>query len=246
MPILEAVPLSLPLKLGSSGRLVWLPFCPDDGRVGPSYFLRVANKEVFVGQRGMAGIHVTFHKDGVAHITAPDHATAGAWGFPGSAKTPSEWSSLGQFRPGWSRLLHVVHPETELRHFNEADLEGVANLIALPVDAGRALHVCLLLYKGALLDTRIEFDNAVHLATFEDGPDWVLEVMAVLEPWTRELRDWADEKRDIAPGSHERSAVKPDFNPASPAARLTKLITMEDGGKWICDLAGYDDSGISP
>jgi hypothetical protein len=56
MPMVEAVPLSLPLKLGSSGRLVWLPFCPDDGRVGPSYFLRVTDRELFVGQRGMAGI----------------------------------------------------------------------------------------------------------------------------------------------------------------------------------------------
>jgi hypothetical protein len=109
MPMVEAVPLRLPLKLGSSGRLAWLPFCPDDGRVGPSYFLRVTDREVFVGQRGMARIHITFHKDGVAHITAPDHATAGAWGFSGPAKTPSEWSSLGQFHPGWSRLLHVVH-----------------------------------------------------------------------------------------------------------------------------------------
>ena len=130
--------------------------------------------------------------------------------------------------------------KTELRYFNEVGLEGVANLIRLPVDAGRALHVCLLLYRGAPLDTRIEFDNAEHLATFEDGPDWVLEVMAVLEPWTEELRDWADEKRDIAPGSHERSAVKPDFNPASPAARLTKLITMEDGGKGIYDLDTFE------
>lgn len=50
--------------------------------------------------------------------------------------------------------------------------------------------------------------------------------MAVLEPWTEELRAWVDERRDIAPESHEHSAVKPDFNAGSPAARLTKLVTM--------------------
>jgi hypothetical protein len=239
--MVEAV-LALPLKFKSSGRIVWLPFCPDDGRTGPSYFLRVANREVFVGQRGMAGLHVTFHKDGVAHFTAPDHATAAAWGFPESTKTPSEWSSLGQFHPGWSRLMHVVHPEAELRPFIEDGLEMVENLIRLPVDEGRALHIALLLYTGAALNTRIEFDNAHHLATFEDAPDWVLEVMAILDSWTPELRDWADEKRGLGPGSHERSAVKPDYNHASPAARLTKLVKMPDGDHWLYDLAAAPET----
>ncbi len=30
---------SLPVILRSEGRIAWLPFSPDDGRVGPSYFL---------------------------------------------------------------------------------------------------------------------------------------------------------------------------------------------------------------
>jgi hypothetical protein len=234
---MATAPSSLPLRLRSEGRLAWLPFSPDDGRVGPSYFLRVRNREVYVGQRGMAGIHISLHKDGEAHMTAPDHETAKAWGFPGASRRPSEWSTLTQFHPGWTRLLHVVHPEPELRYFDEAGLDGVANLIRLPVGLGMALHVCLLRNTGALLNTRIEFDNAVHVATIEDGPDWILEVMAILEPWPQHFRDWADEKRGIPPGSHGRSAVKPDFNRTSPSARLTKLVTMDDGGKWIYDLA---------
>ena len=223
--------------LVSKGRLAWLPFCPDDGHVGPSYFLRVRNRQVYVGQRGMAGIHVSLHKDGKAHITAPDHETAEEWGFPGTSRRPSEWSTLVQFHPGWTRLLHVVHPEPELRHFKEAGLEEVTNLIRLPVATGMALHVCLLRYTGALLNTKIEFDNAVHVATIEDGPDWVLQVMAILGPWPQDFRDWADDKRGIPPGSHGRSAAKPDFNRASPSARLTKLVSMEDGTQWVYDLA---------
>jgi hypothetical protein len=142
-----------------------------------------------------------------------------------------------------------VHPEPELRHFDEADLEGIANLVRLPVGLGTALHVCLLRNTGALINTRIEFSDALHVATIEDGPDWVLEVMAILTLWPQPLRDWADEMRGIPPGSHGRSAVKPDFNRTSPSARLTKLVTMDDGGKWIYDLAAdssSNESGLVP
>jgi hypothetical protein len=194
----------------------------------------------------MAGIHISFHKDGEAHITAPDHETADAWGFPDGSRRPSEWNSLAQFHPGWSRLMHVVHPEPELRHFNELGIEGVNNLVRLPVASGMALHVCLLQYRGTLVNTRIEFDNAEHVATIDDGPDWVLEVMAVMEPWPQLLRDWADEKRGIPPGSHARSAAKPDFDRGSPSARLTKLVIMEDGGHWIYDLAANPPDDAPP
>jgi hypothetical protein len=132
------------------------------------------------------------------------------------------------------------HPGPELRHFYEEGLAGVGNLVSLPVPTGMALHVCLLRYTGALMNTRIDFDNAFHLATIDDGPDWQLEVMTVSEPWTQMWRDWADEKRGVPPGSHDRSAVNPDFNRASPSALLTKLVTMEDGSKRFYDLAALE------
>ncbi len=185
----------------------------------------------------MAGIHISIHKDGTTHLTAPDHETAEAWGFPGTSRRPSEWSTIAEFHPGWSRLLHVVHPEPELRHFNEAGLESVTNLVRLPVASGMALHVCLLSYTGAPGNTRVEFDNARHVATIDDGPDWVLRVMAILDHWPLHFREWADDKRGIPPGSQSQSAVKPDFNRASPSARLTKLVTMDDGINWVYDLA---------
>jgi hypothetical protein len=229
--------------LQSEGRFTWQAFSPDDGRVSPSYFLRVKNREIYVGQRGMEGIHISLHHDGEAHITAPDHQTAEAWGFPDGSRRPSEWNTSAQFHHGWSRLLHVVHPEPELRHFNEAGLETVDNLIRLPVGVGMALHVCLLRYTGAPMNTRIEFDNAHHVATIDDGPDWRLEVMAILDPWSPPLRGWAEDKRGIPPGSHDRSAVKPDFNRESPSARLTKLVIMEDGSHWVYDLAANPPAG---
>jgi hypothetical protein len=228
------MPLSLPIRLESTGRVVWRPFS-DDGRFAPTYFLRVEDQEVFVGQRGMAGIHISFHKDGTSHLTAPNHAAAEAWGMV--TKTPSEWSTVDQFLPGWTRLMHVVHPEPELRPFNEEGLDGVTNLVNLPVGVGTALHVCLLRYTGAPIATEIQFDNAVHIATVVDRPNWVLEVMALLFPWPQHLRDWADAKRAVQPGSDGKSAVKPDFDRTSPSARLTKLVVMDNGVRWLYDLA---------
>jgi hypothetical protein len=227
--------LSLPIKLAAQGRVAWRPYSPDTGCFGPSYFLRVEGREVFIGQRGMQGIHITFHKDGTSHLTAPNQAAAGAWGM--AAKTPSEWTSLDQFHPGWTRLMRVVHPEPELRNFLEDGLDGVTNLVNLPVGRGMALHVCLLLYTGAPTNTEINFDHAVHVAEAVDGPDWLLEVMALHAPWPQHLRDWADEKRRIEPGSDGMSAVKPTFDRSSPSARLTKLVVMEDGARWLYDLA---------
>ena len=90
------------------------------------------------------------------------------------------------------------------------------------------------------MNTRTEFDNAVHIATIEDGPDWVLEVMAILQPWPQHFRDWADEKSGIPPACHNRSAVMPNFNGPSPSARLTKLVTTDDGGNWVYDVAAAD------
>ena len=232
--------LSLPLKLGSRGRLHWLAFSPDDGRVSPCYWLTVNNREAYVGQRGMPGIKISLHKTGDAHLSATDHETAEQWGFPRRSKRPSEWSTRLQFHPGWSRLLHVVHPEPELRHFREEGLEKVKPLIRLSVAPEKALHVCLLRYTGGLVNTRIDFEDAVHVATIEDGEDWRLEVMAILEPWPQESRDWAQSKRLVSPGSHGRSAVAPSFNRDSPAARLTKLVTMEDGSKRLYDLAANE------
>lgn len=222
-------------KLQGKGRVCWQPYNPDDGRVGPSYFLRVSNREVFVGQRAMGGIHLSFHVDGVAHLTAPNHPTAEAWGM--AEKTPSEWSSLMQFHPGWSRLLHVVHPEPELRHFAEEGIGEVTDLVRLPVGRDMALHVAVLRFTGAMVNTQIDFANALHVATIEEGPDWVLEVMALIAPWPQHFREWADEKRAVTPGSDGKSAVMPGFDRPSPSSRLTKLVKMDDGAEWLYDLA---------
>jgi hypothetical protein len=64
--------------------------------------------------------------------------------------------------------------------------------------------------------------------------------MAVLAPWPQENRDWAQNARLIPPGSHGRSASSPGFNRDSIAARLTKLVTMEDGSKRLYDLAANE------
>ncbi len=226
--------------MSRKGRINWLAFSPDDGRVSPCYWLSVKNREVYVGQRGMPGIKISLHKTGDAHISANDHETAEAWGFPSQSKRPSEWSTRRQFHPGWNRLLHVVHPEPELRRFSEEGLESVKPLIRLPVAPEMALHVCLLRYTGAFVNTRIEFEDAVHVATIEDGEDWRLEVMAILEPWTQEHRDWAQRARLIPPGSHGRSAVAPGFNRDPLTGRLTKLVTIEDGSMRLYDLAANE------
>jgi hypothetical protein len=233
-------PPNLPIQVNAKGRVNWLAFSPNDGRVSPCYWLSTKNREVYVGQRGMPGIKISLHKTGDAHLSAKDHETAQAWKFPSRSKRPTEWSTRFQFHPGWSRLLHVVHPEPELRPFSESGLESVKGLIRLPVPPEMALHVCLLRYTGAPVNTRIEFENAVHVATIEDGEDWRLEVMAVLEAWSHEHRDWAQSARLVPPGSHGRSATAPCFNQDSISARLTKLVTMEDGSKRLYDLAANE------
>jgi hypothetical protein len=115
------VSASNPLALRPEGRSAWLPFSPDYGRVGPSYFLRARNCEFCVGQRGTAGIHVSLHKDGEGHLTAPEHETAEEWGFP------SEWDTLAQFHPGLESTASCCASGTRTEVFQRSGPRGRQN-----------------------------------------------------------------------------------------------------------------------
>jgi hypothetical protein len=228
----------LPRLLGPKAKLRWRAWSPTNGRVSPSYTVSVKNREVYVSQRGMRDIKVSLHKSGEAHLAFHGHDNATEWQHSKGSIHLSKWSTKYEFHPGWRRLLDIVHPEHELRLFNEEGLEGL-DVVDLPDPAGMALHVCLLVNTDAGMNTKVNFLNAIHVATIDDD-NWRLHVMAILEPWLPVHRDWARKARLVSPGSHSKSLAAPGFNRQSPAARLTKLVTVGDGGKWLVDLAANE------
>jgi hypothetical protein len=187
----------------------------------------------------MPDVKISLHESGDAFLTFVDHEKAEKWGWSGPSRRLSQWHTRSEFHPGWARLLHVIHPESELRQFNEAGLEGL-DFVDLEVGPDTALHVCLLRNIRAPVATQVSFSKAVHLANFHDGEDWKLDVMAILEPWPSHMRQWASNARLADPGGHDRSIASPTLNRDSPASRLVKLVTDADGGESIYDLAANE------
>jgi hypothetical protein len=221
------------------GRLRWRAISPEHDQVSPVWTLSVKNREVYLAQRGMRDIKISLHKSGDAHLAFVDHEKAAAWEWPESSRHLSEWSTRGEFLPGWSRLIHVVHPAPELRGFREDGIEHL-EFFDFEVDRRKALYMCLLRNTGAAIRTTITFDDAVHVATFHDGKDWSVAVMAIQNPWLEHSRAWATRARTVPPGSHERSIASPNLDVDSPGARLVKFTKDSDGGRSIYDLAAKE------
>ena len=87
---------------------------------------------------------------------------------------------------------------------------------------------------------RILFSRSIHVAVLDAG-DIEFHLLALLHPWGEEERESARKARLAEPGSSERSIAQPGgVDPASPTARLLKLVRTTDGGRWYVDLAGHE------
>jgi hypothetical protein len=130
-----------------------------------------------------------------------------------------------------------VHPEVELRLFEESGLEG-KTLVNFPVGKGDALHVLVL---GAQLPVApLAFSAAKHAATLAVDGDTRVAVMAIPKSWTVGAQLLA-EARARDDGSTPPNYSPPDqsIDKISPSARFTVHGTHANGGlRFVIDAAG--------
>jgi hypothetical protein len=219
----------------------------SDGRVSPSFKLRIQGHDAYVAQRSLKNIKVSLHtKTGDAHAAFMDHETSEAWTGEVGTKWLSDWKANHEFVPGWQELFSVIHPEPELRKFDEDGIDKVEDLIDLPVPAGMSLAMTLFRSHPVAQATQVTFEDACHVATFDAG-ELQFHLMALLHPWTGEHRQWASNARRINPGTTSYSLAPPGgFNIDSPAARLLKLVKNTHGGRWYVDLAAKEPEAVFP
>lgn len=230
------------LKLGPKGVVRWRAFSPD-GRYSPSFKMWVQREDVYFAQRSIKDMKVSLHtKTGDAHAAFNTHEASAAWtGKVGGSKWISDWNAAQEFTPGWREVgFSVLHPETELRPFIEEDIDTVEGLIDLVVPTGMAVAMTVFKVEPVEQATSVTFSQAIHVATFAaDG--WDFHLMALLQPWTADHREWARKARLVKPGTTDYSLVPPHgFNIDSPSARLLKLVSTTNGGKYYVDLAAKD------
>jgi hypothetical protein len=233
------------LQLGPKGAVRWRVFA-SDGRVSPSFKLRIQGDDAYVAQRSLKDIKVSLHtKTGDAHAAFMDHETSAAWTGEVGSKWLADWKANHEFVPGWQELFSVIHPEPELRDFDEDGIDKVADLIDLPVPTGMSLALTLFRSYPVTQASRVTFEDARHIATFDTG-ELQFHLMALLHPWTEEHRQWASNVRQIKPGTTDHSIAPPGgFDIDSPAARLLKLVKNTHGGRWYVDLAAKEPEGAS-
>jgi hypothetical protein len=230
------------LKLGPKGEVRWRAFSPD-GRYSPSFKMWVQGEDVYFAQRSIKDMKVSLHtKTGDAHAAFNTHEASAAWtGKLGGSKWISDWNAAHEFTPGWREVgFSVLHPETELRPFIEQGIDKVNGLINLFVPADMALAMTVFKVEPVEQATSVTFSQAIHVATFAaDG--WDFHLMALLQPWTAEHREWARKARLVKPGTTDYSLAPPEgFNIDSPSARLLKLVSTTNGGKYYVDLAARE------
>ena len=153
----------------------------------------------------------------------------------------SDWNTTHQFTPGRREVgFSVLHPETELRSFIEEDIGKVEGLIDLLVPPGMAVAMTVFKVEPVEQATSVTFAEAIHVATFA-ADEWEFHLMALLQPWTADHREWARKARLAKPGTAGYSLAPPHgFNIDSPSARLLKLVSTTNGGKYYVDLAAKD------
>jgi hypothetical protein len=208
------------LQLGPKGVVRWRAFA-NGGRVSPSFRLWIQGNDAYIAQRSLKDIKVSLHtKTGHAHAAFMDHEASEAWTGKVGSKWLSDWKADHEFAPGWQELFSVIHPEPELRVFNEEGIDAVEGLINLPVPDGRSLAMTLFRSHAVAQASQVTFDNACHVATFDTGA-LHFHLMALVHPWTDEHREWATNARLVKPGTAGHSFAPPNgFNINSPAARL--------------------------
>jgi len=235
-------PQELPLDLGPNGEVRWRAVSID-GRVSPSFKFWAWKQEAYLCQRSLPEIKISLHAED-AHAAFVDHPTLEAWvGRPGS-RYLEEWKAPDEFHPGWVELFEVVHPEPELREFEELGVEKV-DLVELPVPPDTALHMIVLRNRDPGFATQVTFEDACPVATIH-AKDRIFRLIAQVRPWDHDQREWARRARLDESGNRSRSLIPPrGFNRNSPAARLLKLASSSDGSRWYVDLAANepDDDG---
>jgi len=230
------------LKLGPKGVVRWRAVSADS-RVSPSFKIWTNGHDAYVAQRSLKDLKVSLHKDGNAHAGFTHHETAEAWTGKAGSKWLSDWTAPAASIPGWQELFAVIHPEPELRTLNEEGIDNVKGLVQPLVPDGMATGMHLFRSEPVVQPRRVTFADAIHVATFDSG-DIEFHLMALLHTWGEEQREWASKARLAEPGGGEHSLAQPGgVNPASPTARLLKLVTTTEGGKWYVDLAGHPPEG---
>ncbi len=230
------------LTLGPKGEVRWRAFS-QDGRYSPSFKMWVQGEDVYLAQRSIKDMKVSLHtKTGDTHVAFNTHEASTAWtGRVGGSKWLSDWNAAHEFAPGWREVgFSVVHPEAELRHVIEEDIDKVKGLIDVFVPTNMAVAMTVFKVEPVEEPASVTFAEAIHVATFA-ADEWEFHLMALLRPWDADHREWARQARLAKPGTVGHSLTPPHgFNIDLPSARLLKLVSTTDGGKCYVDLAARD------
>jgi hypothetical protein len=179
---------------------------------------------------------VSLHEGGEHRVAFVSNDVSKEWqGIqPDGSRIVDSWERGPELVPGWTKLYEVIHPETELRTFQET---GLRDVIDLEVSPGHSLHVVLL--EGRTDAEGIRAQATKHLATFELDESAALALVAMLRPRDEGLVDVADDVPDFKPPERET-------DPASPGLRLSRFGVRDDGSRFVIDAAGGPSEVASP
>jgi hypothetical protein len=234
--------LALPMMVERGGEFRWRVQSSDGTRRSASWRIWTAKNspDVYVAQRQLAGkMKISLHADGNSHAGFTSNEISKSWQgeVPGGSRHLDKWRRPSEFAPGWTNLYEIVHPEAELRSFEESGLEG-KTLVNFPVGEGYAIHVYVLGARFPIAD--LTFSDGKHAATLVVDDDKRVAVVAILQPWTAGAQLLAESR------ARDERSTPANFTPPnqvidkdSPSARFTVHGTHADGGgRFVIDAAG--------
>jgi hypothetical protein len=185
-------------------------------------FTSRSSGELYLAQRELgADIKVSFHRSGAFQTSFVDNATSFEWQgvVEGGSRHLDQWQQPPEFAPGWTLVFEVIHPEPELRVFDDIRLSGKPH-VSFPIGGGHATHVYVLRAQSPI--ATMTFSGAIHAATLELDANTAVVVVAMFQKWAvgAELLQRARERSGgDAPANFAKPGV--EFDPTSTSARFT-------------------------
>ena len=231
--------VSDPVRLGPKGVVRWRAMSTD-GRCSPSFKMWISGDDAYVAQQSSNSRSASI---GGRQRSCGLYASRdrGGLDWQGGLQVALRLDCASSSIPGWKELF-AVHPP---RARTQGDVRGWA--------WGSRIYLIfthqMVRRQGCISSAVIQwcsrgascFPGRSMSPSLLNPGDIDFHLLALLHPWGEEEREWARKARLAEPGSSERSIAQPGgVDPASPTARLLKLVRTTDGGRWYVDLAGHE------
>lgn len=230
-----------PLWIERGGTLRWRVHSAERDRFSSSWTIWTTKNspDAYVAQRRLGDqLKISLHQSGEFHTSFINNERSIAWQgtIEGGSRHLDEWQRPPQFVDGWTRLVEVVFPESELRAFEESDL-AEKNYIGLPIGSDHALFIYVL---EARVDTPIAmtFADSFHVATMVLDEERRIVVMAVAQAWGEGTLIQRARNSEIEGKPPNLARPGTALNPHSPSVRFMLHGRHEGGVRWMIDAAG--------